>query len=83
MGVGAGPWRLERGCWGRAFSSCGVSVGVGLEASVLLGSEAVGGGAVSSTFRRVYSPAQPLSTPPNSKQGNPGLSWSVLTLITV
>lgn len=81
MGSGQGPggWRVS---WGRAFSSRGVSVGVGPGRPVC--SWVVrqwGGRRCVLHLRCIYSPAQPLPTPPpTASRETPGLSWSVLTL---
>lgn len=75
MRLGARPWRLE-GVLGEGFQLTGRSVSVGVGPSrpgVFLGSEV--GGAVSSTFPPVCSPAQPLpAPPPTASRETPGLS---------
>lgn len=70
-GQGPGGWR---GCWGRAFSSCSVSVGVGPGRPVCSWVVRQWGGrrCVLHLPARLQPCPAPLHSSPNSKQGNSG-----------
>lgn len=70
---GAGPWRLE-GVLGEGFQLLQCECSRAWEASVLLGSEAVGREALCPLHlpRRPTALPSPLHSSPNSKQGNSG-----------